>query len=132
MIDALVAGKLHGLAEARQSKQGKPFVTAKVRAAAGNGESLFVNVIAFDGATCDALLALGDGDAVALTGALTPKAWADRAGNVRPALDLLAHGLMTPYHINRKRRVMNTGQDTAPASGQDGDGWQNMGEPWEA
>lgn len=131
MIDALVAGKLYGLAKERESKQGKPFVTAKVRAAAGNGESLFVNVIAFDASACAALLALEDGDPVALAGALTPKAWADRAGNVRPTVDLVAHGVMTPYHVTRKRRVMDAVRKPAPASGQDDEGWQDVGELWE-
>lgn len=132
MIDALVAGKLYGLAEERESRQGRPFVTAKVRAAAGNSESLFVNVIAFDGSTCDALLALDDGDPVALAGTLTPKAWTDKDGNARPALDLVAHGLVTPYHVTRKRRAVAAARGPAPATGPDGQAWPDGGEPWES
>jgi len=128
MIDALVAGKLYGPAEERESKQGKPFVTAKVRAAAGNSESLFVNVIAFDAGARAALLALDDGDPVALVGALTPKAWIDRAGNARPTVDLVAHGVMTTYHVTRKRRVMEAARK--PAGGHEG--WPDVGELWEA
>ena len=48
MIDGLISGKLHGTPTERISKTGKPFALAKVRAAAGDGEILFVNVIAFD------------------------------------------------------------------------------------
>lgn len=131
MIDALVAGKLYGLAEERESKQGKPFVTAKVRATAGNSESLFVNVIAFDGSTCEALLALDDGDPVALAGTLTPKAWTDKDGNPRPALDLVAHGLVTPYHVTRKRRAM-AARGPAPATGPDGEAWPDVNELWQS
>jgi hypothetical protein len=35
------------------------------------------------------LLALEDGDAVAVAGALTPKVWLDKQGNARPALDMI-------------------------------------------
>jgi single-stranded DNA-binding protein len=87
-------------------KQGKPFAIAKVRAAAGEGEALFVNVITFDPATVAALLALGDGDSVALAGSLTPKVWTDKEGNSRPAVDLVAHKLLTAYHVTRKRNAV--------------------------
>lgn len=41
------------------SKAGKPLATAKVRAVAGEGEALYVNVIAFEAGTLTALMALG-------------------------------------------------------------------------
>ena len=53
---------MHQRAEERTSKGGKPFVTAKVRTAAGEADSLFVNVVAFSESAGAALLAL---DAVA-------------------------------------------------------------------
>jgi single-stranded DNA-binding protein len=106
MIDALIAGKLHTRPEQRTGKNGKPFATAKVRAAAGDGESLFVNVIAFDDGAVAALLALDAGDSVALSGSLTPKVWTDREGQPRPALDLVAHAVLTPYHVSRKRNAV--------------------------
>jgi single-stranded DNA-binding protein len=95
MIDGLVAGRLYGEAERRVDKASKPFVVAKVRASSAEGEMLFVNVIAFDGALCLAILALRDNDSVALSGSLTPRVWTDKQGNVRPALDMVAHRLMT-------------------------------------
>ena len=106
MIDGLIAGKVFGQPMERTSKAGKPFAVAKVRAAAGDGESLFVNVIAFDAAPCAALLALGDGDSVAMSGTLTPKVWTDKDGNARPALDMVAHQVLTTYHVTRKRRTV--------------------------
>ena len=66
----------------------------------------FVSVIAFDDAPCKALLALSDGDSVALSGSLTPKVWTDREGNTRPALDLVAHQVLTSYHVTRKRAAV--------------------------
>lgn len=65
-----------------------------------------MNVIAFDPATVAALLALGDGDSVTLAGSLTPKVWTDRDGNHRPAVDLVAHQVLTPYHVTRKRKAV--------------------------
>ena len=110
MIDALVAGRLHGQPTQRTSKTGKPFAVAKVRVAAGAGESTFISVIAFDDAPCTALLALGDGDSVAMSGTLTPKVWTDKDGNARPALDLVAHQVLSAYHVTRKRTAMQAGQ----------------------
>jgi single-stranded DNA-binding protein len=120
MIDALIAGKLYGQPAQRTGKSGKPFAVAKVRCAAGDGESLFVNVIAFDDDTCTALLALGDGDSVALAGALTPKVWTDKQGNTRPTLDIVAAQVLTPYHVTRKRKAVanegHEGNDDFPMS----------------
>ena len=114
MIDGLIAGRIYGKPTERTSKTGKPFAIAKVRAATGEGESMFINVIAFDTAPCTALLALGDGDSVALTGSLTPKTWTDKEGNTRPALDLVAHQVLTSYSVTKKRCAMHP--PPAPAS----------------
>lgn len=105
MIDALIAGRLHGQPQQRTGQSGKPFSTAKIRAASGSGESVFVNAIAFNANVQAALLAMGDGDSVALSGALTPKTWTDREGVAHPALDLVAHAVVTPYHVSRKRQA---------------------------
>jgi single-stranded DNA-binding protein len=111
MIDALIAGKIYGQTTERMGKSGKPFVTAKVRVAAGDGESLFTNVIAFADHVRTALLALGDGDSVALAGTVTPKVWIDKDGQPRPALDMVAAQVLTPYHVTRKRAAMSPPQD---------------------
>lgn len=105
MIDALITGKIHGTPAQRTGQSGKTFVTAKVRAASGDGEALFVNVITFSTTTGAALLVLGDGDSVALSGSLTPKVWTDRDGVAKPAIDLVAHQCLTPYHVTRKRQA---------------------------
>jgi single-stranded DNA-binding protein len=105
MIDALIAGRLYGHAEERAGQAGSTFVTCKVRTARDAGDAIMCNVIAFDEEVRRALLALGDGDSVALSGALTPKVWTDKQGNARPALDLIAHAVLTPYHVARKRRA---------------------------
>ncbi|RYH33626.1 MAG: single-stranded DNA-binding protein [Alcaligenaceae bacterium] len=94
MIDGLVAGRLYGDAEQRTDKAGKLFSVAKVRASTADGETLFVNVIAFDTDVRAALDHLRDGDSVAIAGSLVPKVWTDKQGNTRPALDMVAHGVV--------------------------------------
>lgn len=103
MIEALITGKLHQRAEERTSKGGRPFVTAKVRAAVSEAEGVFVNVVAFSESAGAALLALEAGDSLALAGTLKPGAWIDREGNPRPSLDLVAAQVMTLYGLKRRR-----------------------------
>lgn len=105
MIDALIQGKVFAKPQERTGKSGKAFVTAKLTSTAGDGESLFINVICFDAVTCAALLALSDGDSIALAGTLTPKVWTDKQGAARPSLDMVAHAVLTAYHVTKKRRA---------------------------
>ena len=113
MMDALIAGRLHAPPEQRTGANGKPFATARLRAAAGDGEGdlLFVNCIAFDPAAMAALLALDAGDALAVAGSITPKVWTDREGTARPALDIVATQVLTAYHADRKRRAVQQQRD---------------------
>jgi hypothetical protein len=115
MIDGLIGGKLHGKPAQRKSSKGNIYFTAKVRAAAGDGEALFVNVITFVEDVGTALLALDDGDSVSLSGALTPKVWTPPDGEPRPALDMVAHAVTTAYQVTRKRQAIGK-QNEAPAT----------------
>ena len=83
---------------------------AKLRTAARDGEALFVSVICFNATAQAALLALADGDTVALAGELTVKTWTDKEGNARPAADLLAHQALSAYHVARKRERTAAGE----------------------
>lgn len=99
MIDALIAGTVYGKPQERTGKNGRPFVTCKLRAADGAGESHFINAVCFSDDACAALLALSDGESVALAGTLTPKPWADKTGAPRVGLDLLAHAVLSAYNV---------------------------------
>jgi len=92
----------------REGKNASRFVVAKVKAMGGDGEAVVVNVIAFAPESCAALMALEDGDSVALAGSLTPKVWSDKQGNTRPALDMVATNVMTAYQIDQKRDASGT------------------------
>lgn len=94
MIDALISGRLYGHAEERQGQAGSAYVTCKVKASTDDGDSIICNVIAFNDSVRAALLGLGDGESLSLSGALTPKVWTDKQGNSRPAIDLVAHAIL--------------------------------------
>jgi single-stranded DNA-binding protein len=147
VIDGLVSGKVYGRPEQRVgNNSGKPFVTAKVRAATAGGEMLFVNVLAFDSTAQAALLALSDGDAVSLAGTLTPKVWTDREGQSRPAVDMIASQVLTAYHVKRKRDAVSRTEEppqrraepparqgdyrSPPMAEADSDGWPASDQPW--
>lgn len=109
MIDGLIAGRLMGDASRRVDKAGRTYLVARVLARNKADEEFIVNVIAFDEAPCAALLALRDGQALALSGALTPKVWTDKQGIARPSLDLVAAQVMT---------AQDSGQTLAASDGE--------------
>ena len=106
MIDALIAGKVYGTPKQGTSKTGNTYTTAKMKVSAGNSEMLLCGVIAFDSKAQAALLALAEGDSVALTGTLTPKVYRGKDGEYKPYLDMVAHGVLTAYHVKRKRMAI--------------------------
>lgn len=105
-IDALIGGTLWKKPEQRLSNAGKPYVTANVRAADGDGESLFVNVVAFSDSAKAALLALDDGDSVSLAGTLKIGTYEARDGSVKPSVSMVAQKVLTAYHVARKRKAV--------------------------
>ncbi|MDM7949391.1 single-stranded DNA-binding protein [Hydrogenophaga sp.] len=102
MIDGLVAGRLMGDASRRIDKAGRTYIVARALARNRADEEFIVNVIAFDDAPGAALLALADGDALTLAGALTPKVWVDKQGVHRPSLDLIATRVMSALDAARQ------------------------------
>ena len=103
MIDALISGKVYGQPQSRVDTKGNTYAIGKIRAAASNGESLFVSVIVF-GEAAQQFMALGDGDSVAAVGSITPKAWADKqTGEPRAGLDMQVQKVLTPYQLRKKR-----------------------------
>lgn len=102
MIDGLVAGRLMGDASRRIDKAGRTYIVARALARNRADEEFIVNVIAFDDAPGAALLALADGDALTLAGALTPKVWLDKQGVHRPSLDLIATRVMSALDAARQ------------------------------
>jgi len=95
MIDGLIAGRISGHPEQRSGQGGTQYVTCKVKAMTDDGETIICNVIGFNDKVRATLLGLNDGESIALSGALTPKVWTDKQGNARPAIDLVAHAIVS-------------------------------------
>lgn len=105
MIDALIQGKLFKQPQQRTAKNGNTFAVCLVRTPTRNGDALFISCIAFADEAQRALLALSDGDAVAIAGELTPGVYV-KDGEPRPAADMLAHKVLSAYHVTRKRKAI--------------------------
>ena len=69
MIRTLLTGNLYGEPQARTSKSGSTFATAKVRADGKDGAVLWISIVAFN-EVADRLLTLPANAAVALSGKL--------------------------------------------------------------
>lgn len=132
MIDALLTGKLYKAAEARTTKSGKTFVTTKLTVADADQQRQFVNLICFRPDACNALLALGEGDAVAVAGSLKASTWTDRNGEAKVSYDVTAEQVLTTYGLAKKRKASQPSdqpeqQGRAPAPADDD--WIDAGQP---
>lgn len=110
-LDSLITGRIYGAPVSRTAQNGNRFVTAKVRVPMRDGEVLFANVICFSATPCDGLLALGDGDSVAISGECSVKVWTNAHGESKPQLDVVAHAVLTAFHVSRKRKVVAGAND---------------------
>lgn len=88
-LHILAQGQLTADPVSRESKSGKPFVTAQLRVTAEN-ESLLLSVVAFDEAVCDILARLKKGDAAAVSGRAKPTSWLGQNGEQRRGLSVVA------------------------------------------
>lgn len=51
---------------------------------------------------------------MAISGEFTPKAWIDRNREARAGLDVVVHSVVTPYHVQHKRRAVQQGLSDEP------------------
>jgi hypothetical protein len=104
MISALISGQLIEAPTTRTSRNGNPFVTAKLKANDGDGSCL-VSLVAFDEDVCGSLLALSKGDSVAVSGACKATAWIDKERNAAAGLNCVVKVVMSLYGLKKKRQV---------------------------
>jgi single-stranded DNA-binding protein len=89
MIAALVTGALFKAPESRTSKNGKPFVTATIRAKDGDATT-FIRVVVFIEALCTELLKLKGGDYVTIQGPLKAELYKPEGGESKLSLSIVA------------------------------------------
>lgn len=114
MIDALIGGKISGTPSQRTGRNGSKFTLAKVRVPSEDG-TVFCNVIAFDNEVQVALLALGDGDAVSIAGSIKVGTWTAKDGKAHPSIDMTASGILSVYHVAKRRKAARPDRDGAAA-----------------
>jgi single-stranded DNA-binding protein len=106
MIDALIAGRLYAKPQRRTDKAGKPYTVARVRVLAPTGENLVFHCVCFTEEIASRLLALNEGDGLAVSGDLKVGTFQGKDGTWRPSLDMVVHGLLTNYEVACRREAM--------------------------
>lgn len=119
MLTALASGTLVRDPKQRTSAAGKPFATALMRCPVEDAEPALVSVIAFSEAAVRALLALHQGDALAVAGRAKMTSW-EREGEQRHGLSVVADQVLTAYHVEKRRRQVR-GDQQPQDRGRDGD-----------
>ncbi|MGF6738363.1 single-stranded DNA-binding protein [Paraburkholderia atlantica] len=113
MLDALVSGNLTAQAQSRTSGKGRPFVTASLRVPVDGADAVFVRVCCFDPDVGAELLALASGDSVSVTGPLKVGIWQPDNGEPRANIDMIAHAVITPYHVRKRRAAVSAAKQGA-------------------
>ena len=94
MIRTLLTGNLYGEPQARTSKSGSTFATAKVKADGKDGAVLWISIVAFN-EVADRMLTLPANAAVALSGKLEVSAYTAKTGEPAAGLSVVVDELAT-------------------------------------
>lgn len=105
MIGILIEGKLHADPVRRTSAKGQPYVTAQMRAAGDDGETVWISLIAFDATAVEALGRLAAGDAVAVAGHASLSAWQAKDGEHKVGLKVTVSKIMSVYEAGKRRKA---------------------------
>ncbi len=108
MIDVLISGRLRGTPSVRTAANGAPFAVFRVSAADKSGETLLCSCIAFSEPVIEAVQRLTDGDSIAASGEAELSTWSGSDGMPRHGLGVTVHGVLTAYHVGRKRKATDT------------------------
>jgi single-stranded DNA-binding protein len=103
MTHVLITGTLFRAPEQRQSKAGKPFVSATIRVKDGD-TSQFWKVVAFGETAQNELMRLADGDTVSIQGPLKAEVYRPESGDPRLSLGVIADTVMALRQPAKERR----------------------------
>lgn len=105
-IDVLTSGRLRGVPSLRTASNGSPYLLFRIAAIDKAGESTLCGCIAFSDSVIKTVQALGEGDSIAVTGEASISTWGGEDGAGRYGLDVTVHGVLTAYHLGRKRKAI--------------------------
>lgn len=103
MIEALIQGQVVGEPQMRQTREGKPFVTAAVRVSAGDGEAFFVSLSTFSEPAGERLAALSLGASLSAVVAFEQYQYRGKDGTDKSGWRLTATEVMSVYKARRRR-----------------------------
>ncbi|MBZ4192715.1 MAG: single-stranded DNA-binding protein [Candidatus Contendobacter sp.] len=101
----LITGQIYGDPQARTSKSGSQFATAKVKADGKDGAVLWISIVAFN-EVAERLLALKANNAVALSGKLEVSAYTAKDGSPAAGLSVVCDELAALKAKPRPRPVV--------------------------
>ena len=93
MIRAMVSGTLHDAPTVRTSQSGKPFTTAKLRADAADGGTVWCSLVAF-GDVAERLATLKAGQAISVSGRAKLSSWLVKSGEPAAGLSVVVDELI--------------------------------------
>lgn len=103
MIDALISGKLIRDPTLKTGQSGKPFCTFLLSVPTSSDEPTIVSGIAFAD-VAEKIAWLRKGDAVSVTGSLSPSEWIDKnSGETRHGLSVTVSAALSAYDIKKRR-----------------------------
>ncbi|MDD5035950.1 MAG: single-stranded DNA-binding protein [Methylococcaceae bacterium] len=108
MIDALTSGNLIRDPSIKSGQSGKPFCNFLLSVPVGEEQPVIVSGIAF-GETAEKIGRLRKGDALAVTGALKPSTWLDKAtSETRHGLNVTVVACLSAYDARKRRGSTDT------------------------
>jgi single-stranded DNA-binding protein len=105
---AIVTGSLFKAPERRTSKNGRPYVTATIRAKDGEA-SQWWRVMAFSESAQVELMRLGEGDACTVQGAFKCELYQLEGGETRVSLSIVADHVLALRQPPRERKAKTAG-----------------------
>jgi single-stranded DNA-binding protein len=117
MISILIEGKLHADPVRRTSAKGQAYITAQMRAAGDDGETVWCSLIAFDAGAVEALGKLAAGDTVAVAGHASLSTWQSKDGDHKAGLKLTVNRVMSVYEAGKRRGAASNGGNASHAPG---------------
>jgi single-stranded DNA-binding protein len=110
-LHVLALGTLVADPQQRTSSGGKVYVTANLRTPTDE-DAVLVSVVAFSDSAKAALLALGKGDSVSVTGRAKLTAWTGKEGEQRQGLSVVADAVLSAYAVGKKRDATAVARST--------------------
>lgn len=117
MINVLIEGALHSAPVKRTSAKGTPYITAQMRAAGDDAETVWVSLIAFDAGAVEVLGKLAAGDAVAVAGHASLSTWQANDGEHKAGLKVTVSKVMSVYEAGKRRGASSKGGNASHAQG---------------